>query len=132
MLLFVLGFGIHRFKPFLLPKEDSSKWVQLLASNSPLVESQRSETPFSLSLPPELSGASQIALGRKIDLNRATLYDLVALPGVGEKTAQTILADRKKNGPFKRPEDLMRVKGIKEKKFEKLKKFVMVEKARRK
>lgn len=106
--------------------------MQLLASNSPLVESQRSETPFSLSLPPELSGASQIALGRKIDLNRATLYDLVALPGVGEKTAQTILADRKKNGPFKRPEDLMRVKGIKEKKFEKLKKFVMVEKARRK
>jgi competence protein ComEA len=42
------------------------------------------------------------------------------LPGVGPATAQKIVDDRAANGPFEKPEDLMRVAGIGAKKFEAL------------
>ncbi|UNT93709.1 helix-hairpin-helix domain-containing protein [Allobaculum sp. Allo2] len=44
----------------------------------------------------------------------------MTLPGIGESTAQKILAYREEHGFFKL-EDLMEVPGIGEKKFEKLK-----------
>jgi len=53
----------------------------------------------------------------KININTANTQDLMALPGVGEATAKKIIVDREKNGPFKTPQDLMRVSGIGEKKF---------------
>ena len=48
----------------------------------------------------------------KIDLNTATAEELVTLPGIGEKRAAAIIADRAANGPFRMPEDLTRVDGI--------------------
>ena len=50
--------------------------------------------------------------GEVIDLNRADVYDLSRLPGIGEKRAQAIVADREKNGPFQSVADLDRVEGI--------------------
>ena len=47
-----------------------------------------------------------------VDLNTADLAALTALPGIGEKRAAEIIADRERNGPFRFPEDLARVKGI--------------------
>ena len=44
--------------------------------------------------------------GEVIDLNRADLYDLQRLPGIGEKRAQNIIAYRQENGPFQAIEDL--------------------------
>ena len=38
--------------------------------------------------------------------------ELETLPGIGEKRAADIVADRAANGPFRIPEDLTRVKGI--------------------
>ena len=48
----------------------------------------------------------------KLDLNTATAQELEALPGIGEKRAADIVADREQNGPFRHPEDITRVKGI--------------------
>lgn len=67
-----------------------------------------------------------MALGRKIDLNRAGQEDLEALPGIGPRLAEKILEDRKKRGAYKRVEELTRVKGIKEKKLAKIRPYLSV------
>ena len=56
-----------------------------------------------------------------VNLNTASAADLESLPGVGAKMAERIVEYRQKNGPFKKIEDLMNVKGIGEKNFLKLK-----------
>ena len=61
-----------------------------------------------------------------VNINSATVEELDALPGVGPSTAQAIVDDRTQNGPFASIEDLMRVSGIGEKKFEKLKGHIRV------
>ncbi|NCB63950.1 MAG: ComEA family DNA-binding protein [Clostridia bacterium] len=48
----------------------------------------------------------------KININTAAAEELMGLPGIGEKRAQDIVADREKNGPFRIAEDITRVKGI--------------------
>lgn len=62
----------------------------------------------------------------KISINTATLEELITLPGIGEKTALKIIEYRDTYGPFWTIEDLKNVKGIGDKKFEKLKEFISV------
>lgn len=62
----------------------------------------------------------------KININSGTSDDLQKLPQVGPKVAQRIIDFRKQNGPFKKAEDLMKVQGIGEKIFAKLKDRITV------
>lgn len=61
-----------------------------------------------------------------IDINRASAEELTRIPGIGEAMARRIIDFRDKEGPFRRVEDLMKVKGIGEKSFQKLKAYVKV------
>ncbi|MBN2570887.1 MAG: helix-hairpin-helix domain-containing protein [Ignavibacteriales bacterium] len=61
-----------------------------------------------------------------INLNEADLKTLSLLPGIGEKTAEKIIEYRNTYGKFSRIEDIKKVKGIGEKKFDKLKKYIFV------
>lgn len=56
----------------------------------------------------------------KININTASAEELTALPGIGPSYAQRIVEHREKNGPFKKVEDLLNVRGIGEKTFEKI------------
>jgi competence protein ComEA len=56
-----------------------------------------------------------------VNLNTASATDLEGLPGIGAKTAARIVEYRQKNGPFKKIEELMNVRGVGEKNFLKLK-----------
>ncbi|PIQ82462.1 MAG: hypothetical protein COV76_03540 [Candidatus Omnitrophica bacterium CG11_big_fil_rev_8_21_14_0_20_64_10] len=47
-----------------------------------------------------------------ISLNRASAAELTALPGIGPKSAERIVADREKNGLYLAWSDLKRVKGL--------------------
>jgi competence protein ComEA len=62
-----------------------------------------------------------------ININTATNEELCTLNGIGEKMADKIIAYRKQNGRFKNIEDLREVKGIGEKKFEKIKSWIIVQ-----
>lgn len=85
------------------------------------------------SAPPGAAGAAGGAAGAvgagsasKVNINTADAAGLDALPGVGPATAQRIVADREANGPFTSPEDIMRVSGIGQKKFEQMASMIAV------
>lgn len=63
----------------------------------------------------------------RVYLNSADVNVLVQLPGIGEKTAQRIIDYRNSVAKFRSIEDLMLVKGIGIKKFEKISKYIFVE-----
>ncbi len=73
-------------------------------------------------------GATDLAAGPNmedgesglVNINSATTEQLCTLPGVGEATAEAIIEERTANGPFTSIEDVMRVSGIGEKKFQKM------------
>ena len=50
--------------------------------------------------------------GEKIDLNRASLAELDALPGIGPVLAARIVEHRLRHGPFRAVEELRAVRGI--------------------
>lgn len=52
-----------------------------------------------------------------INLNTATAAQLETLPGIGPGLASRILEYRRKHGPFKRPQDLIIVRGMSAKRF---------------
>ena len=70
---------------------------------------------------PEVKTASSL-----ININTATAEELEQLPGIGPSTAQKIVSDRMANGSFKSPDDLKRVTGIGDKKFETISALICV------
>ncbi|MCK4363708.1 MAG: helix-hairpin-helix domain-containing protein [Candidatus Aminicenantes bacterium] len=63
---------------------------------------------------------------KKININTASSVELQKLPRIGEKVAQRIIDFRKKNGRFRKVEEIMKVKGIGEKMFNKIKSLITV------
>lgn len=63
----------------------------------------------------------------KLDLNRADVAALMELPGIGQSKAEAIVGYREEHGSFSRTEDLMKVEGIKEGVFNKIKDRIKVD-----
>lgn len=61
-----------------------------------------------------------------ININLATLDQLITLPGIGESKANNIIAYREEKGFFNTINDLKNVSGIGDATFEQLKKFITV------
>ena len=90
---------------------------------------------FLIAVQPRAAAAQQQASARAaakppatavVNLNTASDAQLEALPGIGAKTAARIVEYRQKNGPFKKIEELMNVRGVGEKNFLKLKAQITV------
>jgi len=62
-----------------------------------------------------------------ININTASANELETLPGIGKSLAERIIAHREKYGPFRRPEHLIIVRGISDKRFRALRDLVTVE-----
>jgi competence protein ComEA len=65
-----------------------------------------------------------------VDINKANAEQLATVPGIGKVTAEKIIEWRDEHGPFQKVEDLMKVKGIGEKSFEKIRPHVKVSTAK--
>ncbi len=62
-----------------------------------------------------------------IDINKADYRNLIRLSGIGPVLAQRIIDYRSRNGTFKRIEEIKNVSGIGNKKFERIKEFLVLE-----
>ena len=90
----------------------------LLAAHTPAASAAQSKT----------DGRTAAAKpgAKPLNINTASVAELDALPGIGAKTAALIVEYRQKNGPFKKIEELMNVRGVGEKNFLKLKPQITV------
>jgi competence protein ComEA len=123
--------GAHRF---------SACWAALaflvvgLFVLSPLVFAQvekspvvtpKTPTPKATVPSPEkvVTPSTKLAPGEKVNINTATKEKLGALPGIGPSKAQGIIDGR----PYAKPEDIMKVKGIKKGTYDKLKELITLQ-----
>ncbi len=63
---------------------------------------------------------------QKVDINRAEVWLLKALPGIGETLAQRIVDYRQRNGPFRNTGELLKVADIGTKTYEQIKDLTTV------
>lgn len=76
----------------------------------------------------KIANAERLALGMPLDINQATEDDLFLVKGIGETTAKKILDLRNKLGRFSDINQLLEIKGIKEKKLTGIRKYLYIEK----
>ncbi len=62
----------------------------------------------------------------QVNINKATVKELLMLKGIGSKKANDIIVYRDENGLYKKIEDIMKIKGIGDKMFEKIKDQITV------
>jgi len=86
-----------------------SACARLPRSNAAPPEVRKSEAPFHL------------------NINSASAAELEQLPGVGKVIAERIVSYREQYGRFRRPEELMMVSGVSDKKFREIREMTVVE-----
>ena len=70
--------------------------------------------------------AGELRLPTPLNVNTANAEGLQTLPGIGPALAERIVADREARGPFRTPEDLLRVPGIGPKRWERIRPLVQL------
>lgn len=75
---------------------------------------------------PRASTGSVDTAGGRVDINRATIDELVRLPGIGRRRASAIVLLREKRRGFKHVRELLRIRGIGRRSLERMKPMVEV------
>lgn len=119
VLILIFGMTLLYYHSIYLPENQSQEML------FPLGRTQ-SQRPRDMAAK-TLTGAQLLTLNKKININTATKTDLEAIIGIGPRTAEKIVEYRKSHGIFKRVEDIKNVKGITEKRFDKIKFYITVE-----
>jgi len=83
-----------------------------------------------VAVPTAVQGADGGSDPVRINLNQASVDELVSLPGIGPSYAKRIVEYREKHGPFQRVEDLLNVRGIGDRTLDKLRDQVTVKNKR--
>jgi competence ComEA-like helix-hairpin-helix protein len=68
-------------------------------------------------------GSPQAGPGQRVNINKASQEELEKIPGIGPAKAKAIIKGR----PYKNPQDIMKVKGIKKGIYNKIKDFISVQ-----
>ncbi|HZT76675.1 MAG TPA: helix-hairpin-helix domain-containing protein [Vicinamibacterales bacterium] len=101
-------------------------FVTLLAASQPRLTAAQTPQPPAAPARSSARSSAKPPITGTININSASAVELQALPGIGAKTAARIVEYRQKNGPFKKVEELMNVRGVGEKNFLKLKSQITV------
>lgn len=101
-------------------KTDSTEMIRKM-------ELQRLADSLGIEIEEKSGEKKTVAPGTKININTALSADLRQLPGIGEVMADRIIEYRETNGRFTKVEDIMKVKGIGEKKFGEIRQFLVAE-----
>jgi competence protein ComEA len=117
------------------PREDAPRVI----ADNPVEPVDRHETPGTHAAvvapvpgssrvdTPKVQAGSPVAKPKsRLDLNRASAEDLQRLPGIGEVLAKRVVEARTSKGSFTAIEELLEVKGIGEKKLERLRPLITV------
>jgi competence protein ComEA len=94
--------------------------TQAPAPPAPAKAASATTAPSSVKKSPPPS--TKLAPGQKVNINAASKEQLDALPGIGPVKAQAIMDGR----PYEKIEDIMKVKGIKQGEFNKIKDLITV------
>jgi len=108
--------------------------LPLSPDTSPALAASRLSPGASLSLDAtgriamgDMGAAKRLALDLPVDVNTASLEDLILIPGIKEATALKILELRlQSGGRFQRLEELLQIDGIKEKRLRKLQRHLFI------
>jgi len=73
-----------------------------------------------------LHTAQKKSLATAININRASVEDLLRVPGIGSKTAEYIMAYRHAQGPFTNFEPLHDAKGMSPQRYERIIKYLKI------
>ncbi len=67
-----------------------------------------------------------IIVSKEININTATVSELILLNGIGEKKAKAIIAYRAEHGPFKNIKEIKNVNGISQSVYARIKGLIVV------
>lgn len=128
-LAYMIEDGQKIYIPSIDDKEEESKTSMATSGNQNLneQEKQKQETTFIFSGPGYgITGEEKERTTNKININKATLMELITLPGIGEATAVKIIEYRKTSSNFKTIEEIKNVPGIGDAKFNVIKEYITV------
>lgn len=123
---------LERVKGLSKSKVDAMKDQITFGSSASTSKSNKSKSSSAANqsdennLPPTGSSSGKLAPGEKVNINTANAAELDKLYGIGESKAQAIIEYRNAHGKFQSPEDLMKVNGIKQGEFDKIKDHISV------
>jgi competence protein ComEA len=103
-----------------LPKFDSEVYSHRLLTGDKVYLTSVASSPPVIG---RMSAAQSLALDLPVDINIASFEDLVLVPGIGERTAGRIIALRGAKGSLRSLEELKELSGMKERKFDSVKKY---------
>jgi competence protein ComEA len=112
---FLLGLGIRLY--------------QETFPNTPRFDYRASDSSFAALSTAAANEESDMEGEARININTATKTELMKLPGIGQVTADRILAYRKAHGGFKSADELRKVKGISVRKLEQIRNLITVRNA---
>jgi len=102
--------------------EKAAKTEKTKPAKEKAASAEKAKAPAAEKAKAAEKAAPKLAPGQKVNINTATKEQLEALPEIGPAKAQAIIEGR----PFQKPEDIMKVKGIKEGTFGKIKDYITV------
>jgi len=70
---------------------------------------------------------TETSTAETININTATRAELARIPYIGESTADLIINFRNTHGPFRRPEQLMQIRGVSDERFRRIRHLIRTE-----